>query len=102
MDYLTEAIQRMHLVARDHDRDRPNPDLRYQWTNEAIAYALMAIAASLVRAEQKQADCQPLTCANCGTTPHGMAREAWVQATGNGLLCPRCAHTATHNPQTAL
>ncbi len=42
--FIVAAIQNMEKVEYDHDRDRPNPDLRQQWTQEAIAYTLIAIA----------------------------------------------------------
>ena len=45
--FIKAAIENMEHVEHDHDRERPLLDLRTQWTQEAIAYALIAIAETL-------------------------------------------------------
>lgn len=45
--FLQAAIQNMEYVETDYDRERQNPDRRQAFTQEAIAYALIAIAEAM-------------------------------------------------------
>lgn len=89
--YLDLAKENMEYVQRDQQREREHPDRQAQWTQQAIAYALIALTQEMIEQRVGAILAEPVTYCDACDTQQQPGETGW-QHVGplNQMLCPSC------------